>query len=271
MARQPFHRVGPTLVMGVCNVTPDSFSGDGHGSDHLAAIAHGKELFESGCALVDVGGVSTRPGAASVDEGAELERVIEVVQALSTIGRVSIDTTSSEVARRAVEAGATMLNDVSGNLGELAGELGIGYVGMHSRGTPETMQSLTEYDDVVAEVTASILASCRRAADSGATDIYGDPGIGFAKTFSQNRVLLRATSIIAADLAQEGFGLLIGVSKKGFLGEGLQGRQYPIGERSEQSLAAAVWAMANGAAILRAHDGIDTVRAAVLVGEIGTV
>ena len=167
--------------------------------------------------------------------------------------------------------GYPLEDDVSGKLGDLAGELGIGYIGMHSRGTPETMQDLTDYDDVVAEVTASILSSCRRAAESGATDIYGDPGIGFAKTFSQNRVLLRATSVLAADLAREGFGLLIGVSKKGFLGEGLQGRRYPIGERSEQSLAAAVWAMANGAAILRVHDGIDTVRAAVLVGEIGTV
>ncbi|MEI6701808.1 MAG: dihydropteroate synthase, partial [Actinomycetota bacterium] len=170
MARPPFHRAGPALVMGVCNVTPDSFSGDGHGSDHLAAIAHGKELFASGCSIVDVGGVSTRPGAASVDEDAELSRVLDVVQALSQIGRVSIDTKSVEVARRAVAAGATMLNDVSGNLGELAGELGIGYIGMHSRGTPETMQSLTDYDDVVAEVTASILTSCRRAAASGAMD-----------------------------------------------------------------------------------------------------
>jgi dihydropteroate synthase len=251
--------------MGIVNVTADSFSGDGHGDEAAAAIAHGRELFSCGCAMVDVGAVSTRPGADDVAVDVELSRVLPVIDQLAPHGVVSIDTTNEVVAREAVGAGATWLNDVSGELGWLAGELGVSYVGMHRRGTPKTMQQLTDYDDVVAEVTSAMLVSCRRARDAGAREVVGDPGIGFAKTFSQNRVLLRATRHMADALAAEGFGLLIGVSRKGFLSEGLANRQYPVGERCEQSVAAAVWAMVNGAKILRVHDGPETVYAARIV------
>jgi dihydropteroate synthase len=123
----------------------------------------------------------------------------------------------------------------------------------------------------VGEVRAVLLARCRVARDAGASAVYGDPGIGFAKTFAQNRTLLAHTRDLAEALAAEGFGLLVGVSKKGFLSEGPGGRRYPVEERGDQSLAASVWAMANGAAMVRVHDGLDTVRAAVLVGEVGTV
>jgi len=256
--------------MGIVNITTDSFSGDGHGSGIDAAIAHAKRLIDEGCDIVDIGAVSTRPGADEVAVELELERVLPVLGALKGTCQLSIDTTSPLVAREAVAYGATMLNDVSGELGSLAGELQVAYVGMHRRGTPKTMQQLCDYDDVVAEVTACMVTSCRRAKEAGSLEIYGDPGIGFAKTFAQNRSLLKACRQMADALAEEGFGLLIGVSRKGFLGEGLDGRRYPVGERLEQSVAAAVWAMVNGAKILRVHDGLATVAAAALVDKEGT-
>jgi dihydropteroate synthase len=256
-------------VMGIVNVTSDSFSGDGHGEATSQAIAHGAALFDSGCSIADVGAVSTRPGADDVPLRLELARVLPVVHALSQLGEVSIDTTNPEVARQAIAAGATWLNDVSGELGALAGELGACYVGMHRRGTPKTMQSMTDYDDVVLQVTEAMLVSCRRAKAAGAKEVVGDPGIGFSKTFAQNRVLLKATRQMADCLGSEGFGLLIGVSRKGFLSEGLGQRRYAVGERLEQSVAAAVWAMVNGAKILRVHDGPETVYAAKVVSEQG--
>jgi dihydropteroate synthase len=256
-------------VMGIVNVTSDSFSGDGHADATDDAIAHGFALFQAGCSIADVGAVSTRPGADEVPVDLELARVLPVIRALSPHGVVSIDTTNEEVARQAIAAGATWLNDVSGELGSLAGELGASYIGMHRRGTPKTMQQMTDYDDVVAEVLGAMLVSCRRAKDSGSPRVVGDPGIGFAKTFQQNRVLLKATRQMASRLAEEGFELLIGVSRKGFLSEGLSQRQYPVGERLEQSVAAAVWAMVNGAKILRVHDGPETVYAARVVSEEG--
>ena len=263
------HQLRPPEVMGIVNVTADSFSGDGHGDATSDAIAHGAALFAAGCSIVDVGAVSTRPGADEVPLELEIARVQPVVLALSKLGTVSIDTTNEEVARQAIGAGATWLNDVSGELGALAGELGASYIGMHRRGTPKTMQSMTNYDDVVDEVTDVMVEACRRAKAAGSPQVVGDPGIGFAKTFSQNRVLLKATRQMADRLANEGFGLLIGVSRKGFLSEGLGQRQYPVGERLEQSVAAAVWAMVNGAKILRVHDGPETVFAAQLVSEEG--
>lgn len=258
-------------MMGICNVTPDSFSDGGAFADPEVAIAHGRALFEAGCTVVDVGGESTRPGATPVEVAEELRRVLPVVAGLAPFGQVSIDTTKVAVARAAVAAGATMVNDVRGDLATLAGELGVAYVAMHSRGTPATMQDSTDYDDLVGEVTSVLLERCRVARDAGATAVYGDPGIGFAKTFAQNRTLLAHTRQLAEALGAQGFGLLVGVSRKGFLSDGPGGRRYPVGERGDQSLAASVWAMANGAAMVRVHDGLDTVRAAVLVGEVGTI
>ena len=269
---QPTTRTaGTALVMGICNVTPDSFSDGGAFFDPDAAIAHGRQLFDEGCSVVDVGGESTRPGAEPVAEDEELRRVLPVVTALAQHGMVSIDTTKEAVARAAVVAGATMINDVRGDLAALAGELGVAYVAMHARGNPETMQEQTTYDDLLGEVTTVLLDRCRTAKDHGATAVYGDPGIGFAKTFDQNRYLLAHLRELATALSAEGFGLLVGVSRKGFLSEGASGQRYPVVERGDQSLAASVWAMANGAAMVRVHDGLHTVRAAVLVGEVGTI
>jgi dihydropteroate synthase len=164
-----------------------------------------------------------------------------------------------------------MINDVGGQLAAIAGELGVAYIAMHARGNPKTMQEQTTYDDLLGEVTTVLLDRCHTAKEHGATAVYGDPGIGFAKTFEQNRFLLAHLSELASTLAAEGFGLLVGVSRKGFLSEGASGQRYPVEERGDQSLAASVWAMANGAAMVRVHDGLHTVRAAVLVGEVGTI
>lgn len=168
------------LVMGILNVTPDSFSDGGRYLDHAAAIEHGRALIAEGADLVDVGGESTRPGAEEVDRDTELARVQPVIEALSPHIRVSIDTTKPDVARAAVAAGATLINDVSGSLSPVAAELGVGWVAMHRRGTPATMQSLAHYDDVVAEVAAELTRmaeAARRGAwtRSGSTPASGSP------------------------------------------------------------------------------------------------
>ena len=260
---------GPAQVMGICNCTPDSFSDGDPARDDAGAIARGRQLFAEGCSVVDVGGESTRPGASDVSEAEELRRVLAVVAELARHGRVSIDTTKAAVARAAVAAGASIVNDVSGSLAELAGELRVGYVAMHRRGTPQTMADLTDYQDLVGEVEAAILDIGARARAAGATEVWVDPGLGFAKTFEQNRILLAHTDRLAESAAREGFGLCIGASRKGFLSEGLDGRHWSVEERAEQSLAAATWALSNGATMVRVHDGLATVRAAQLVAGRG--
>src|SRR5690606_32297341 len=177
----PSHPDRP-LVMGILNVTPDSFSDGGQYLDHEAAVAHGLEMAAEGADVVDVGGESTRPGAEPVDAATELARVVPVVAALAPHVRVSIDTVKPDVAAAAVEAGATLVNDVSCTLDGVAAELGVGWVAMHSRGDPRTMQTLTDYDDVVAEVRAHVVAAAERAAARGVGEVWIDPGIGFAKT-----------------------------------------------------------------------------------------
>src|SRR5579875_3193664 len=255
------------LVMGILNVTPDSFADGGRYFDLPAAVARGRQMAEEGADVV-VGGESTRPGAEPVPEDEELRRVLPVVEALAPAVRVSIDTTKPRVARRAVAAGASLVNDVSGDLWPVAAETGAGWVSMHRRGTPKTMQSLTAYEDVVAEVRARVLAGALQARRAGVAEVWVDPGIGFAKTAAQNVALLAALPELAEAARAVGARVLVGTSRKSFLGRyGVPPGAGPLGvsDRLEGSLATAVWAMAAGAAMVRVHDVGHTVRAVTLV------
>lgn len=256
------------MVMGILNVTPDSFSDGGcyFGTD--AAVEHGRAMAGEGADVVDVGGESTRPGAEPVPEAEELRRVLPVVEALAGTVRVSVDTTKAAVARAAVAAGATLLNDISGVLWPLAAELSVGWVGMHMRGTPATMDGLASYDDVVAEVHDHLLRLAATASGAGVPEVWVDPGIGFAKRSEHNLRLLGAVGTLARAAAPLGARVLVGTSRKRFLGE-LASRDAtpaPVSDRLEASLATAVWCMASGVGMVRVHDVAATAHAARLVG-----
>jgi dihydropteroate synthase len=254
------------LVMGVLNVTPDSFSDGGLWLDAEQAIAHGRALIAEGADIVDVGGESSRPGAEPVPESEELRRVVPVVKALAPEVRVSIDTVKPAVARAAVAAGATLVNDVSATLAPVAAELGVGYVVMHRQGTPATMQLDPRYDDVVREVAEFLAWEANEARDLGIDEVWIDPGIGFGKTIDHNLSLLRHVD----ELVALGFPVVVGTSRKGFLGLVLgrsDGRDEPAraDDRLEGSLATATWAMARGARMVRVHDVLPTIQAAKVV------
>jgi dihydropteroate synthase len=249
--------------MGVLNVTPDSFSDGGLWYDHEAAIAHGLNLVREGADIVDVGGESTRPGAAPVDEQEERRRVVPVIEALAPTVRVSIDTRKPAVAKAAVDAGATLINDVSASLWPVAAATGVGWVAMHMQGEPQTMQADPRYDDVVAEVRAFLLDRAARATEAGVTEVWIDPGIGFGKTLAHNLELLHHLDALVAT----GIPVLIGTSRKSFLGRLSDEPPAPVDDRREGSLASAVWAATQGAAMLRVHDVRPTVQAVRLIQE----
>ena len=251
-----------TLVMGVLNVTPDSFSDGGRYLDPDAAIARGRELLAQGADLLDLGAESTRPGSAPVPAAEQLRRLEPVLAALaSEPGAVlSVDTRSAEVAARALELGVHVVNDVSA-LGDpdMAAALapsGAGLVLMHMRGTPATMQGDLRYDDVVAEVAAHLRRRMAVAVAAGIAEerIALDPGIGFGKSAEQSLRLLARTD----DLAALGRPVLVGASRKSFLARLLG--DAPADRRLEASLAAATLAAFLGARILRVHDVAETVR-----------
>lgn len=253
------------LVMGILNVTPDSFYDGGRHDDPGSAVAWGCRLAEEGADIVDVGGESSRPGAEPVPLGLELSRVLPVVEALAPVVRVSIDTAKPEVARAAVAAGATLVNDVSGRCAEVAAAAGVGLVVMHMRGTPKTMRDRATYRDVVAEVRSFLAEGAARARELGVREVYVDPGIGFAKTAEHDLALLHALPELVAD----GAPVLVGASRKSFLGRvsAREGEAAPgPGDRLEASLAVATWALAAGAAVVRVHDVAATVQAARLAG-----
>jgi dihydropteroate synthase len=253
------------FVMGVLNVTPDSFSDGGEWFDRDAAVARGLEMTAEGADVVDVGGESTRPGAAPVPEAEELARVVPVVAALAPHVRVSVDTTKAAVAEAAVEAGATLVNDVSASLEAVAGRLGVGWVAMHMRGSPATMQRDPRYDDVVGEVASFLAGRVEAGEGAGVAEIWVDPGIGFGKTTAHNLALLAGLDRLAA----LGRPVLVGTSRKSFLGRigaGPEG-QLDVHDRLEPSLATAVWAVERGAAMVRVHDVAATVQAARLLAE----
>jgi dihydropteroate synthase len=259
--------LGRALVMGILNVTPDSFSDGGRFLDVPAAVAHGRRLVAEGADLVDVGGESTRPGAAGVDAAEETRRVIPVVEALAAEGVVvSVDTSKPEVARRAVEAGAEIVNDVTGLdepvMREVVAVSGAGVVVMHMQGTPRTMQEDPRYGDVVAEVEAFLLARAASAREAGVEPacIALDPGIGFGKGLRHNLVLLRDL----ARLTSHGLPVLVGTSRKSFLGR-LTGVEAP--ELRDGSTAVTVaLAVERGASVVRVHDP-RSAREAVMVAE----
>jgi dihydropteroate synthase len=248
------------LVMGVLNVTPDSFSDGGRFVDPALAVAHGLEMVAEGADVVDVGGESTRPGAEPVDEDEELRRVVPVVAALADHVRVSIDTTKAAVARAAVAAGATLVNDVSASLHAVAAEAGVGWVAMHRQGDPRSMQVAPRYDDVVAEVLAFLVERAGAATAAGVGEVWIDPGIGFGKQLRHNLLLLRHVGALVAS----GYPVLVGTSRKSFLGALADG--LAADDRLEGSLATAVYAMAEGVAMVRVHDVAATVQASRLVG-----
>lgn len=251
--------------MGVLNVTPDSFSDGGRFTDSEQAVAHGLAMVAEGADIIDVGGESTRPGAEPVDEVEERRRVLDVVASLAGRVAVSIDTRHRSVAEAAVEAGATILNDVSASLWPVAAASGVGWVAMHMQGDPRTMQVAPRYDDVVDDVVSFLLDRVDLARGAGVAEVWIDPGIGFGKTVEHNLSLLGRL----ADLVATGVPVLVGASRKGFLGTLLRGA--PAEDRLEGSLAVAVWAAMCGVAMVRVHDVAATVRALRLVGDAAFV
>jgi dihydropteroate synthase len=249
------------VVMGVLNVTPDSFSDGGLHADARAAVAHGLRMVEEGAAIVDVGGESTRPGAAPIDAAEELARVIPVIEALARRGvSLSVDTSKPEVMRAAVAAGAAMINDVRalrapGAL-EAAAASGAAVCLMHMQGEPRDMQVEPRYADVVREVSAFLAGRVDACVAAGiaAGRLCIDPGIGFGKRPEHNLALLgRLEELTRGDLP-----VLVGVSRKSIVGH-LTGR--PTGDRLAGSVALAALAAERGAAIVRAHDVAATVDA----------
>ena len=247
--------------MGIVNATPNSFSDGGQFLEASRAIAHGMKLRDDGADLVDVGGESTRPGADPVALEEELRRVMPVVEALAREGvAVSVDTLKPEVMRAAIEAGCAVVNDVnafrSSGAVEAIAKARVGAVVMHMQGTPRTMQQAPHYDDVVAEVAGFLAERARalEAAGVAAERIAIDPGFGFGKTLEHNRELFRALP----RLAELGWPVLVGVSRKKMIGD-LTGRV--AGERVAGSVAAALWAVQNGASLVRVHDVRETVDA----------
>jgi dihydropteroate synthase len=247
--------------MGVVNVTPDSFSDGGRYLDPADAIEHGLRLISEGASIVDVGGESTRPGAAPVSPDEEAARILPVISALSGHVRVSVDTRHAAVAEAAVAAGATLINDVSASLWPTAAALGVGWVAMHMRGTPATMQHDIHYDDVVGEVVAFLAERAASASDAGVSEIWIDPGIGFGKTVADNLALLAHLRRLVA----LGYPVLVGTSRKSFLTKISGGAA--VDDRLEGSLATAVWALTEGASMVRVHDVAATVQAARLIDQ----
>jgi dihydropteroate synthase len=255
---------GRTLVMGIVNVTPDSFSDGGMFDDAGAAVAHGAQLVDEGADLVDIGGESTRPGADPVPQEEERRRVLPVIEGLHAHRPdlpISIDTRHAAIATDALAAGASVVNDISGGADEemlpIVAKAGAGLVLMHMRGDPATMQDAPLYEDVVAEVHEYLRERVEAAIFAGvhADRLCVDPGIGFGKTVDHNLQLLRSIGVFG-DLDA---AVLVGASRKRFVGA-LSGAEDPR-HRLEGSLAAAILAAASGADIVRVHDVLSTVRA----------
>ena len=259
-----------TLVMGVLNVTPDSFSDGGEFLSLDRAVAHAEQMIAEGADIMDIGGESTRPGSAFVTEEEELQRVIPVIERLAakTSVPISIDTTKSSVARAAIAAGAEIVNDISGlrfdpSIADEAAKAKAGLVLMHSRGTPKTMQQLPPVDDIMSEVIGELQKSVLVAEERGvARDrIAIDPGIGFGKTLEQNVELIAKLDQLVIAFAE--FPIMIGTSRKSFLGKLLNGA--PPDQRLYGTIASIAASVLKGAHIVRVHDvkaAVEAVRVA---------
>jgi dihydropteroate synthase len=255
-----------TIVMGVLNMTPDSFSDGGRYQTLEAALEQARKMIGDGADIIDVGGESTRPGAAPVAEDVEMQRVLPVIAALADEGlaRVSIDTMKPAVAEAAVRAGASLINDVTGlrdeEMARVAARGKAGVVVMHMRGTPATMREHAVYGDLMAEIAGELRPRVELARRTGVEEIWVDPGIGFAKTPAQSFEILRRLE----DMAPLGCPVLVGPSRKSFLAT-LPGMTEAC-DREEGTVAAAVIAAMNGAAAVRVHE-VRAVRKALSVAE----
>lgn len=258
----------PTRIMGVVNVTPDSFSDGGRFLETEAAVAQARALVSDGADILDIGGESSRPGADEVSEQEELDRVAPVVEAL--VGEVgvpiSIDTYKPRVARECLRLGARVVNDITGlddpDMVEVVAEAGAGVVIMHMRGRPKTMQRDIQYADLVAEVRGFLAERAERARAAAIEDVVIDPGIGFGKTAAHNFELLRRLG----EISIPGFPILIGPSRKSFLGS--LPSSLLAEDRLEGTLAAVAVGIMNGASIVRVHDVAETRRVVEVVDAI---
>jgi dihydropteroate synthase len=255
-------------LMGVVNVTPDSFSDGGRYLDADAAVRHGEELVRDGAAILDVGGESTRPGAVEVDEVEELRRIEPVVAALAGDATVSIDTSKLTVAEAALDAGASIVNDVTAfkhdpEMAGLCAERGVGVVLMHMPGNPRTMQDDPTYDDVVDDVKVFLAERMELAIGQGIDEerIWLDPGIGFGKTLEHNLELLRRLG----ELRELGRPLVVGTSRKSFIGK-VDGSD--VEDRIGGSIATSVLAAAEGADVLRVHDVAEMAQALAVTNAV---
>lgn len=242
-------------IMGILDVTPDSFFDGGRFTQPATAIARGREMLREGADIIDVGGESTRPGADPVPIDLECERVCTVVEALAGDCLVSVDTRHEIVARSAVAAGARWVNDVSATLAPVAAELSVGWIAMHMQGEPSTMQDAPHYTDVVTEVHSFLRTRAGQAEILGVPEIMIDPGIGFGKTTEHNLALIDALE----ELTETPYPVVVGASRKTFIGQVL-GLPDPA-DRLVGSLAVAAIAAARGAAVIRTHDVAPTAQA----------
>lgn len=257
-----------TLVMGIVNVTPDSFSDGGQFLDSASAIRHARRLAEEGADILDVGGESTRPGSGSVTVAEELRRVLPVIEELAKDRSMvlSIDTMKPEVAEACLQAGARIVNDVSGlrnpAMREVAARHGAAVVVMHMQGTPRTMQQAPRYDDVVREIVAYLKEQTDLAWEAGIREIAIDPGIGFGKTASHNFEILGRLK----EFVKLGYPILVGPSRKSFLAKIAKAEASE--RRLEGTIAACVVAAMHGASMVRVHDVAECKRALQVVDAI---
>ena len=249
------------LVMGILNVTPDSFSDGGKFLDVDKAVKHGIQMSTDGAAIIDIGGESTRPGSESISTEQQIKRVVPVIEELSKSIKIpiSIDTFNINVAQAALEAGAAMINDITAlsddRMGELAARYEVPVVLMHMQGTPATMQAEPKYDDVVDEVLEYLLSRAKKAVNLGVPKerIFIDPGIGFGKTLEHNLLLLRNLDKFVAS----GYRVLVGASRKSFIGT-ITGGKNPS-ERIFGTAATVALCVAEGVSIVRVHDVAEMV------------
>ena len=254
--------------MGILNTTPDSFSDGGSWGTVDRAVAHGEQMLADGAHIIDIGGESSRPGAEPVSQAEELERVIPVIERLAGRCVMSIDTAKAEVAEAALEAGASIVNDITASLEAVAGAHSAGWIAMHMQGEPQTMQENPTYEDVVSEVAEAMTGYLTRGMNAGVEAVWVDPGFGFGKTTDHNLELLRNVQLLA-----EVAPLVIGVSRKRFIGDihahsvVESTRIVAAEDRIEGSVLAAVWSWANSAHMVRTHDVRVTALAAQMLGK----
>lgn len=266
---QEYDLCARTYIMGILNVTPDSFSDGGRFMTIEPAVKRGLEMIDEGADFIDVGGESTRPGSETISIEEEIRRVVPVIERLaqSTSVPISIDTYKSAVAERALKAGAVIVNDITGlhadpSIAALAARYKASLILMHLKGTPKTMQEDPRYENVVAEVISYLSEAIHLAEENGVGQIIIDPGIGFGKTIDHNLELIRRLK----ELQKLGYPVLIGPSRKSFIGKILD---LPVGERLEGTSAAVAVSIVNGANIVRVHDVKEIKRVALVVDAIG--